>query len=50
LDVPIGPPSGRLEALPSVVFVRDDGTWKIAAFHNTLVQEPPSAHNNGQPR
>ena len=50
LDVPIGPPSGRFEALPSAVFVREGGEWKIAAFHNTLIQEPPSAHNHGQPR
>jgi uncharacterized protein (TIGR02246 family) len=50
LDVPIGPPSGRLEALPSGVFVCDTGEWKIAAFHNTLIQEPPSTHNHGQPR
>jgi uncharacterized protein (TIGR02246 family) len=50
LDVPTGPPSGRLEALPSAVFVRDDGAWKIAAFHNPLIQEPPLAHNHGQPR
>ena len=50
LEVPIGPPSGTLEALPSAVFVREGGAWKIAAFHNTLIEEPPFAHNHGQPR
>jgi uncharacterized protein (TIGR02246 family) len=49
LKVPIGPPSGTLEALPSAVFVRDFGGWKIAAFHNTLIQDPPFEHNHGQP-
>jgi uncharacterized protein (TIGR02246 family) len=48
LNVPIGPPSGRLDAIPSAVFVRDGGEWKIAAFHNTLIQKPPSAHDHGQ--
>ena len=32
------------------VFVKNNGQWQIAAFHNTLIQEPPSAHNHGQPR
>jgi uncharacterized protein (TIGR02246 family) len=49
LDVPQGPMAGVMEALPSAVLVRQDGGWKVAAFHNTLVGSPPSAHNNGQP-
>jgi len=48
LSIPQGPMAGEVDALPSAVLVRDAGEWKIAAFHNTLVGRPPSAHNNGQ--
>jgi uncharacterized protein (TIGR02246 family) len=48
LEVPQGPLAGVMEALPSAVLVRQDGAWKVAAFHNTLVGRPPAAHNNGQ--
>ncbi len=48
LEVPDGPMAGVMEALPSAVLVRDAAGWRIAAFHNTLVGRPPSAHNNGQ--
>jgi uncharacterized protein (TIGR02246 family) len=50
LEIPAGPMAGRIEAIPSAVFVRDDGQWKIAAFHNTRIQDPPFAHNHGLPR
>jgi uncharacterized protein (TIGR02246 family) len=50
LEVPAGPMAGRIEALPSAVLVRDQGGWKIAAFHNTRMQAPPFAIDYGQPR
>jgi uncharacterized protein (TIGR02246 family) len=50
LQVPQGPMAGELHAVPSAVVVRSRDRWKIAAFHNTLVKEPPFAHNNGRPQ
>jgi uncharacterized protein (TIGR02246 family) len=50
LEVPAGPMAGRIEALPSAVFVRDGGVWKIAAFHNTRIQDPPFAIDYGPRR
>jgi uncharacterized protein (TIGR02246 family) len=47
LHVPQGPMAGDLHAVPSAVLVRSRDRWQIAAFHNTLVQPPPFAHNNG---
>jgi uncharacterized protein (TIGR02246 family) len=35
LQVPAGPLAGQIEAIPSMVVVRDGGEWRIAAFHNT---------------
>jgi uncharacterized protein (TIGR02246 family) len=43
LNVPAGPMAGTIEALPSAVLVRENGAWKIAAFHNTRIQELPFA-------
>jgi uncharacterized protein (TIGR02246 family) len=41
LDVPAGPMSGTRKATwTGVATLLDDG-WKFAAFHNTLVSEPP---------
>ncbi|HEX6750155.1 MAG TPA: SgcJ/EcaC family oxidoreductase [Longimicrobium sp.] len=39
LHVPAGPAAGDMAALWSAVLTRDGGAWKIASFHNTLVQE-----------
>lgn len=36
LLVPTGPLAGKTNALPSLVLVREGGTWRVAAFHNTL--------------
>ena len=35
LHVPVGPMAGDILAIPSMVLVREDGAWRIAAFHNT---------------
>lgn len=40
LDVPAGPLSGQHRALFSAVLMRDDSSWKIASFHNTM--QPPA--------
>jgi uncharacterized protein (TIGR02246 family) len=40
LDVPSGPLAGRMQALYSVVLIRDGSGWQIASFHNTLA--PPA--------
>lgn len=40
LDVPSGPLAGRMQALFSMVLVRDGRGWQIASFHNTLVPPP----------
>ena len=37
LRVPTGPLDGEHAALFSIVLVRDQDDWRIAAFHNTLV-------------
>ena len=37
LKVPTGPLAGEHQALFSLVLVRDQDNWPIAAFHNTLV-------------
>jgi uncharacterized protein (TIGR02246 family) len=37
LKVPVGPLAGEQAALFSLVLVRDQDNWPIAAFHNTLV-------------
>jgi len=37
LKVPAGPLAGEHAALFSLVLVRDQDNWPIAAFHNTLV-------------
>jgi uncharacterized protein (TIGR02246 family) len=37
LKVPTGPLAGEHAALFSIVLVRDQDDWRIAAFHNTLV-------------
>ncbi|HEX8245169.1 MAG TPA: SgcJ/EcaC family oxidoreductase [Longimicrobium sp.] len=39
LRVPGGPIAGERAALYSMVLTREDGAWRIASFHNTLVQE-----------
>lgn len=40
LHVPAGPMAGDREARPSLVLTRDEGGWRIAAFHNTFIQTP----------
>src|SRR5688500_7400 len=40
LNAPSGPLAGRHEARFSLVLVREDGGWRIASFHNTLVPAP----------
>ena len=37
LNVPSGPLAGEINALASIVLVRDGGEHRIAAFHNTAV-------------
>jgi len=37
LTAPTGPLAGEHNALFSMVLVEDQGAWRIAAFHNTLV-------------
>jgi uncharacterized protein (TIGR02246 family) len=37
LKAPMGPLAGEHRALFSLVLVRDQDRWRIAAFHNTLV-------------
>lgn len=41
LNVPAGPMAGRHEAMWSGVATLLDDGWKLTAFHNTLVKEPP---------
>lgn len=43
LDVPGGPMQGTNRATSTLVLVRAPDGWRIAAFHNTLVQAQPSA-------
>jgi uncharacterized protein (TIGR02246 family) len=50
VQVPQGPMAGEIHAVPSAVLVCGRDRWKIAAFHNTMIKEPPSAHNNGRPQ
>jgi uncharacterized protein (TIGR02246 family) len=38
LHVPTGPFAGDIRSIPSIVLVLDSGTWRIAAFHNTMRQ------------
>jgi len=40
LDAPGGPRPGITKTLATATFVRADGSWKIAAFHNTVVAPP----------
>ena len=40
LSVPSGPLAGEHNAISSLVLVRGNGAWQIAAFHNTLVAPP----------
>jgi uncharacterized protein (TIGR02246 family) len=37
LKAPTGPLAGEYGALFSMVLVQDQGNWRIAAFHNTLM-------------
>jgi uncharacterized protein (TIGR02246 family) len=41
LDVPSGPLAGRHAARFSMVLLKDDGRWEIAAFHNTFEAPVP---------
>jgi uncharacterized protein (TIGR02246 family) len=47
LVVPAGPMKGEMRSRPSAVLQRIEGEWRIAAFHNTLLQTPPAMHGNG---
>ncbi|HSU13005.1 SgcJ/EcaC family oxidoreductase [Longimicrobium sp.] len=50
LSVPAGPMAGVREALPSLVLTREGGgPWRIAAFHNTFIQQPGHAAPNQEP-
>ena len=42
LVVPSGPLAGELNGLATLVLVEQDGAWRIAVFHNTLVAQPPA--------
>jgi hypothetical protein len=35
LRVPAGPLAGDINAIPSLVLVDEDGSWRIVAVHNT---------------
>ena len=41
MDAPSGPLAGAHSATATLVLVRATDGWRIAAFHNTLVQGPP---------
>jgi uncharacterized protein (TIGR02246 family) len=40
LRIPGGPEAGETRALPSLVLQRENGGWKIASYHNTLIENP----------
>ncbi|HEV2364842.1 MAG TPA: SgcJ/EcaC family oxidoreductase [Caulobacteraceae bacterium] len=40
LAVPGGPRAGLIRGKADAVMVRQDGAWKVAAFHNSRVVEP----------
>jgi uncharacterized protein (TIGR02246 family) len=42
MDAPAGPLAGASAATATLVLVRTPDGWKVAAFHNTLVQGQPS--------
>jgi uncharacterized protein (TIGR02246 family) len=42
LNAPKGPLVGTHNSIPSMVMQRKGEDWSIAAFHNTLVQPPPT--------
>jgi uncharacterized protein (TIGR02246 family) len=48
MDAPTGPLAGKGEATGTMVLVRRPEGWRIAAYHNTLVQGQPGA--SGPPR
>jgi len=50
LRIPSGPMVGEKHSIPSLVLTRTGDHWKIASFHNTLIEEPPREHNNGLTR
>jgi hypothetical protein len=37
LDAPFGPLAGKNFSTVTLILVQSEGTWKIRAFHNTLV-------------
>jgi uncharacterized protein (TIGR02246 family) len=41
LRVPQGPLAGEMTAVPGMVMQRTDSGWRVAAFQNTLVGNPP---------
>jgi uncharacterized protein (TIGR02246 family) len=43
LAVPAGPLAGERDAVQTLVIAREDGAWKVTAFHNTLVAPPPGS-------
>ena len=43
MEAPTGPLAGTNPARMTVVVTDDDGTWRIVAFHNTLVLGVPAA-------
>jgi uncharacterized protein (TIGR02246 family) len=40
LDIPAGPAAGVKHSRATLVLVEQNGSWSVAAFHNTLVQDP----------
>jgi hypothetical protein len=42
LRAPSGPLQGEHHSLFTIVAIQDGNQWRIAAFHNTLVAQPPS--------
>lgn len=49
LDVPAGPLAGTHDATSSLLLVRGGGGWQVAAWHNTMMQAPPSAPGSSSP-
>lgn len=44
LDVPSGPVKGSVSSIASILFVRDEGGWKLANFHNTRREATQADH------
>jgi uncharacterized protein (TIGR02246 family) len=50
LDAPSGPLAGTHPSIATMVLVRAADGWRIAAFHNALVQAQPAGPPSSSPR